>query len=150
MQTTPIYNWPYPEPEDHTRTWEYWQGLAMAIETTIRPKVAENLTVTSVASGWSVTASGVKSGSLAAVQIDATPPSSFANVTGNLAPNVFICTLPANWRPSNVGSNMIMNDILAVATAEVYGVVALGGIAFPWGNYSRSFYGMWITGNPSL
>lgn len=35
MKTTPIYGWPYPESADHTRTWEYWQNLANAIDTSM-------------------------------------------------------------------------------------------------------------------
>jgi hypothetical protein len=33
MKTTPTYALPYPESGDHTRTWEYWQGLADAVDT---------------------------------------------------------------------------------------------------------------------
>jgi len=36
MKTTPIYGWPYPDSADHTRTWEYWQSLALAIEPTVK------------------------------------------------------------------------------------------------------------------
>ncbi len=32
MKTTPIYALPYPESQDHTRTWEYWQALADRLE----------------------------------------------------------------------------------------------------------------------
>lgn len=32
MKTTPNRKLPYPEPGDHTRTWEYWQGLAEKLD----------------------------------------------------------------------------------------------------------------------
>lgn len=32
MKTTTNYALPYPESGDHTRTWEYWQGLADAVD----------------------------------------------------------------------------------------------------------------------
>lgn len=32
MRTTTNYALPYPESGDHTRTWEYWQGLADAVD----------------------------------------------------------------------------------------------------------------------
>jgi hypothetical protein len=35
MKSTPIYALPYPEAPDHTRTWEYWQGLAERMETVL-------------------------------------------------------------------------------------------------------------------
>jgi hypothetical protein len=38
MDTTPVYGWPYPEPGDHTRTWEYWQGQVEAIEATVKAR----------------------------------------------------------------------------------------------------------------
>lgn len=39
MKNTPIYGWPYPEPGDHTRTWEYWQNLATAIDNTLSTQI---------------------------------------------------------------------------------------------------------------
>lgn len=32
-QTTPVVGIPYPEATDHTRTWEWWQGIAEQIDT---------------------------------------------------------------------------------------------------------------------
>lgn len=32
MRSTTNYALPYPESPDHTRTWEYWQGLAEAVD----------------------------------------------------------------------------------------------------------------------
>lgn len=39
MKTTPNYGWSYPEPADHTRTWEYWQSLATQIDTTLKAQL---------------------------------------------------------------------------------------------------------------
>ena len=41
MKTTTNYALPYPESGDHTRTWEYWQGLAESVDTLLKSKFVE-------------------------------------------------------------------------------------------------------------
>lgn len=45
MKTTPVYQLPYPESGDHTRTWEYWQALAEKVEAALSGKLAEAITI---------------------------------------------------------------------------------------------------------
>lgn len=40
MKATTNFALPYPDPGDHTRTWEYWQGLAQAVDTLLAGKFA--------------------------------------------------------------------------------------------------------------
>lgn len=40
MKATTNFALPYPESGDHTRTWEYWQGLAEAVDSLLASKFA--------------------------------------------------------------------------------------------------------------
>lgn len=41
MRTTTNFALPYPESADHTRTWEYWQGLAEAVDSLLAAKFVQ-------------------------------------------------------------------------------------------------------------
>lgn len=41
MKSTANFALPYPESSDHTRTWEYWQGLADAVDTLLKTKFVQ-------------------------------------------------------------------------------------------------------------
>jgi hypothetical protein len=106
MLATPILGLPYPEPGDHTRTWEYWQGLAFGIENALAPLIAGALTpITGVIqnAGWTIDARGMKLGKKAAylrvvcTRTGAVIPA--GPTTGNIT-DIGIGTLPAAWWPA--------------------------------------------------
>ena len=105
MLNTPIFNLPYPESGDHTRTWEYWQGLAFAIENALAPLIAGQLAPIAPATtnaGWTIDARGMKIGKYSAyLRIVATRTGAAIGpgaTTGEIT-DVGIGTLPAAWWP---------------------------------------------------
>lgn len=46
MKTTPKMQIGYPEPGDHTRTWEYWQGQAERVDQVVAPAALRATTTT--------------------------------------------------------------------------------------------------------
>ncbi len=104
MKSTTNFLLPYPESGDHTRTWEYWQGLAEAVDTLLASKFVQRGADGSVV----ITTGGVAR------------PMPFAQaalkVTGNVTGSSF--TVQAFTFPANRFTQPP--------------IVALGGEAFPF------------------
>lgn len=104
MLTTP-QGIPYPEPGDHTRTWEYWQAQAEAID----PKLATVTDITTgfvIAAGFSLTSAQARLHTIGPVRLVAfrcevarTGAALTSSVsTGNIA-DTPVVTIPAAVRP---------------------------------------------------
>jgi hypothetical protein len=137
MKTTPIYGFPYPENPDHTRLWEYWQGLATAVENTLTNAApfrshAQILSVTISAASW-------------ATKAFTWPAGRFTQIPVLLLTSTEATVIAAQWSGLTLGGGNIMvrqyQDQAGSATLSVY---ALG-----WQATSASGPGLFVQPPPS-